>query len=345
MNFKQSLKTKPKLYALLKFALTLPLLLVVVILCSVAPKTSNNTFIVLDGDEKAVYSSACISTSEFVSESELTLPEDKYFDMPEKAENGMAVINVLNKNVINATIDGVPRTLYAIEGTSVSKLLSDYNITLDHDDTISVSLNSPASDGLYFELKRIVFEQVEEFVEIPFSTKKIPSKNLNRGTSKTVEAGKPGSKKRIFEVKSENGKEVSRKLLSETVVTPPTNKIVEYGTREVVNSGTVVTKSGEKLEYKNVMKMTATAYTTERTSDKITATGKVARVGLVAVDPKVIPLGSRLYITSSDGKSWVYGTAVAADTGVRGKKIDLFFNTYKECINFGRKSATVYILK
>ena len=341
MKFEKELSKK----TIIKNTVAVSLVLVVLILCAAAARANSNIFVVLEGESRAIYNSSKNATTDFLAETELTLPESKYFDMPESAENGIAVINILNKNIITATIDGEVRTLYAIEGITISDLLADYGITLGPDDILSVPLDSSASDGLSFELKRVVFKTVEEFAEIPFSTKKRPSANLNRGTSKTVEDGKNGSKKRIFEVKTENGKEVSRKLISETVVTPPTDKIVEYGTKEVVNSGVVVTKSGERLEYKNVMKMTATAYTTERTSDKITATGKVAKVGLVAVDPKVIPLGSRLYITSSDGKSWIYGTAVAADTGVRGKKIDLFFDTYKECINFGRRSATVYILK
>ncbi len=341
MKFEKELFTKP----IMRYAVIVSLILVVFILCAAAARADSNIFVVLDGENRSIYNSSKNVTTDFLSETELTLPESKYFDMPDKAENGIAVINILDKNVIKATIDGEVKTLYSIEGMTISDLLKDYGITLGPDDIISVPLDSSASDGLEFELKRIVFKTVEEFVDIPFSTKKRPSANLNRGTSKTVEDGKAGSKKRVFEVKTENGKEISRKLISETVITPPTDKIVEYGTKEVINSGFVVTKSGERLEYKNVMKMSATAYTTERTSDKITATGKVARVGLVAVDPKVIPLGSKLYITSSDGKSWIYGTAVAADTGVRGKRIDLFFDTYKECINFGRRSATVYILK
>ncbi len=62
----------------------------------------------------------------------------------------------------------------------------------------------------------------------------------------------------------------------------------------------------------------------------------------MAVDRKVIPLGTRLYIVTNDG--FVYGLSVAEDTGVRGSKVDLYFDTYEECINFGRRGCTVYIL-
>ena len=73
------------------------------------------------------------------------------------------------------------------------------------------------------------------------------------------------------------------------------------------------------------------------------AAGTAVRVGTVAVDKRVIPLGTKMYIVTNDGI--VYGTAVAEDTGVRGDKVDLYFETYQQCINFGRRGCTVYILK
>ena len=195
------------------------------------------------------------------------------------------------------------------------------------------------------EIVRINHISEEKNVDIPYSTEKKPSANMYKGDSRVLQSGKNGSKKQVYEIITTNGNETSRTLLSETVISEPKAKIIEYGTKERETHGTVKAWSGETLSYKKVINMTATAYTTERTSDKITATGQVARVGLVAVDPKVIPLGSKLYIVSRDGKSWCYGTAVAGDTGVKGNTIDLFFNTYKECISFGRRKATVYVLK
>ena len=79
-------------------------------------------------------------------------------------------------------------------------------------------------------------------------------------------------------------------------------------------------------------------------ADYTTATGTFVRVGTVAVDKSVIPLGTRMYIVSNDG-SVVYGLAVAEDTGVRGNIVDLYYETYQECINFGRRGCTVYILE
>jgi len=101
-----------------------------------------------------------------------------------------------------------------------------------------------------------------------------------------------------------------------------------------------------ELRISKVLKVSATAYTTERQTHKKTATGTLARVGAIAVDPKVIPYGTKMYVVAADG-SWIYGNAVAEDCGggIKGNKIDLFFDTYEECINFGVKNAVVYIVE
>ena len=101
---------------------------------------------------------------------------------------------------------------------------------------------------------------------------------------------------------------------------------------------------GETYNYSRVINMRATAYTTENKSWKWTASGTTARVGAVAVDRDVIPLGTKLYIVAADG-SWCYGIATAEDTGVKGNKVDIFLNTYNECIYFGVRDAVVYVLE
>ena len=89
--------------------------------------------------------------------------------------------------------------------------------------------------------------------------------------------------------------------------------------------------------------MTATAYTTGYDGvGTVTASGTAVHVGTVAVDKSVIPLGTRMYIVAG---GIVYGLAVAEDTGVKGSTIDLYYDSYDECIQFGRRSCTVYLLE
>ena len=107
------------------------------------------------------------------------------------------------------------------------------------------------------------------------------------------------------------------------------------------SSNTITTEDGEVLTYTSTMSVEATAYTGGGT----TATGTAARYGAIAVDPSVIPYGTRMYIVSDDGK-WIYGVATAEDCGgaIKGHIIDLYFDDYSTCIQFGRRNCTIYIL-
>lgn len=107
------------------------------------------------------------------------------------------------------------------------------------------------------------------------------------------------------------------------------------------SGNTITTASGDVISYSYSLSVTATAYTGGGT----TATGTAARYGAIAVDPSVIPYGTRMYIVSDDGK-YIYGYATAEDCGgaIKGNIIDLYFDSYDTCIQFGRRSCTVYIL-
>ena len=111
------------------------------------------------------------------------------------------------------------------------------------------------------------------------------------------------------------------------------------------SGSTITTGTGEVLSVKSVLACQATAYTCVGYTGT-TATGTTARVGAIAVDPRVIPLGSRLYVVTDDGQ-YIYGYCTAEDTGgaIKGNIVDLYFNTWDECIQFGRRNCTVYVLE
>ena len=118
-------------------------------------------------------------------------------------------------------------------------------------------------------------------------------------------------------------------------------EIVDYIEDAAIEEQIVETSKGYNGDYVAVMTMEATAYLpTDGSAEGITAMGIPATYGVVAVDPRIIPLGSRVYIPG-------YGEAIAADTGgaIRGYKIDLCMESYSECMNFGRRNVTVYLLR
>lgn len=103
--------------------------------------------------------------------------------------------------------------------------------------------------------------------------------------------------------------------------------------------------NGEVRSFTKVYNMNTTAYNIFPGSTGLTASGTPARHGAVAVDPSVIPLGTELYIQSTD--DWPsYGKAIAEDTGgaIKGNKLDVFYDSYDTVMNFGRRQTVVYIL-
>jgi len=155
--------------------------------------------------------------------------------------------------------------------------------------------------------------------------------------------GKPGESLVTWRVYYRNGKEVRRIKVREEVLEPPQPRIYEIGVHGHIASRGAVGRSGAFRTAK-VLEMHASAYTPHRsgggTGTGRTATGLPAGYGLVAVDPRVIPLGTVLYIEG-------YGMAIAADTGraIRGRKIDLCYATRQQAIQFGRRTVRVHLLR
>lgn len=135
--------------------------------------------------------------------------------------------------------------------------------------------------------------------------------------------------------------------------TQPTTPVEEKDNITVLENGdkinhdkkVIVFANGEVRSFTKVYNMNTTAYNLFPGSTGYTASGTKARHGAVAVDPNVIPLGTELYIQSTD--DWPsYGKAIAEDTGgaIKGNKLDVFYDSYNTVINFGRRETVVYIL-
>lgn len=124
---------------------------------------------------------------------------------------------------------------------------------------------------------------------------------------------------------------------TETIEIP----VEEVPTVEEIPPENVVETPQGYIPYTQVLGMEATAYLpTDGNGAGITAMGIPATYGIVAVDPAIIPLGTRVYIPG-------YGEALAADTGgaIYGYKIDLCMEDYYQAMDFGRRNVTVFVLK
>jgi 3D (Asp-Asp-Asp) domain-containing protein len=172
---------------------------------------------------------------------------------------------------------------------------------------------------------------------IPYRTVTRVGADLRAGTSQTLRPGTTGQRELVFRVVSQDGQEISRKLVSSRVVRKSVTEIVSIGRRGRLASRGYF--SGRKT-----LTMIATGYDPSPASNGGNrsgrgATGLKVGHGVVAVDPRYIPLGTRLYIEG-------YGHAVAGDTGsaIKGNRIDLGQDTRYSAEKVGRRSVVVHIL-
>ena len=228
---------------------------------------------------------------------------------------------------------------------TVREAFEEAGVSVSQTDRIEPNADTVVSDDLNVYVYRVKQQTITIDSEIPFASREVSDSSLEKGKTRIKVKGVNGLKQTTYSVTTENGIEVSREKISETTVKNPVEQVVAVGTKAKQSKKTVTTQGGKKLNYSKKLTVTATAYTAS--SGSRTASGKVAQYGVVAVDPKVIPLGTRLYIESTDdGKSWKYGYCVAGDTGgaIKGNKVDLYYNSQSQCLQFGRRSAIVYVL-
>lgn len=173
--------------------------------------------------------------------------------------------------------------------------------------------------------------------DIPYEVEMRNNDNLPRGRQNVISPGQNGQEKVTYrEIKV--GSETVRQELNREVLSEPVPEIVEVGTGNNLN---MIETSRGFVRYRSARTVEASAYTmAEGSGTGLTSTGVVPYHGVVAVDPDVIPYGTRMYIPG-------YGFAVAADCGgaINGNTIDLFMEDYGDAISWGRRDVTVYFLE
>ncbi len=244
-------------------------------------------------------------------------------------------------------------------GRTAGAILGELGYNPKETDKITPAYTAKVNEFDEITLVRTDEKVMEVVEEIPYESTVRENKSLAAGQRKVIQKGAPGEKKVSYKIYFEDGVEVSREAIQEDIVSDAVAQITEIGPKKTIESyqiasaGTKQTSRSGSLAYSKVISVNATAYDASSCGKSpshpaygITATGRRAGYGIVAVDPSIIPLGTKLYIESADG-SYVYGTAIAADTGgaIKGNRIDLCYNTRSEAIQFGRRPMNVYILK
>lgn len=222
---------------------------------------------------------------------------------------------------------------------SVSSILSLAGIQREENDVVHPGLEEEISDGDIIKIVQVTYAEVSEQQDIPYDTQKREDGSLDAGLTKVYRQGTAGVVSITYEVKYEDGNEVSRNETSRAKIKDPTPLVLLVGSRQVVS------RDGQNIRFHRAIEVSATAYCPcakccGPTAKGTTSTGIPATKGVIAVDPRVIPLGTRVYV---DG----YGYAVAADVGsaIKQNKIDVCFDTHQEALAWGLKKTKVYILR
>jgi resuscitation-promoting factor RpfB len=244
---------------------------------------------------------------------------------PQTLINADMSIEVVQLAPVTVLVDGGTQVVRVQAGEEMrgTAVLTRAGIQLNPLDYTIPPLSQPLQPGQTLQVVRVREEITNHDQPIPYETILQPSGRLEIDQRQLIQAGAPGVARQTVRLRYENGVLVSEIIEAEgQVVIPPQPEIIGYGTQIVVRS--LDTPSGT-LNYWRKVRMRVTSYR-PNTSGKelddpdygITASGLPAGIGVVAVDPKVVPFRSEVYVPN-------YGRAIAGDTGggVLGRWIDL----------------------
>ena len=225
----------------------------------------------------------------------------------------------------------------------VGALLQEEGVVLGKFDDVRPSLEQEVpADGLVRVTRVVVWERTERRPIAEQTIHRFDS-SISPGSSKVVTKGAPGERSVIVRFEQRDGEDITATVLASRVLHKPRPRVVVDGADEYDAFASLAATGIARsiLTAQHAMAMVATAYTAGCAGcSGITAIGRPAGHGIVAVDPGVIPLGTRLFIPG-------YGLAIAGDTGgaIHGNRIDLGFNSLRDAMLFGRREVTVYRLK
>lgn len=274
--------------------------------------------------EKFEFESKAHTVEGFLEENDIEFSGGDYISQPLTAyiSDGMK-IEIDHATNFKITADGKTKEYRTLANT-VSEALKDKNVKVGSNDIVEPGLDELLTKDMKIVIKRVKVKEETREEKIAFKTVTKDDSSLDEGTTKVVNEGVDGKVKVKYKVTYVDGVESSRSEISRETLTAAVDKVVANGTK--------INFDGQSYSRKLVVK--AYAYTGGGT----TAMGTSARVGEIAVDPSVIPLGSEVYIEG-------VGARRAEDTGgnIVGNTIDIYMDTNAECISWGARYVTIYI--
>lgn len=315
-----------------KCVLMLVGLILVALLATGFAQAKKTVHIVADGKVITI-STFKSNAAEALDQADIHLgSKDEYRMSTESLVNG-TTIEVFRAVPVFITHQG-QRTMVVTGKPTVGEVLRQLNYATPNFKPVPgpATRVSPGLNIRVITVKETIIEK-DEVIAYPIVRQ--PDPLIESGLEQVQQEGLDGLKRVTYRIRSEDDEQVSAEVVSEKILKPAVPSLIRSGSRN-----NVATSRGS-LRFRRVLSMEATAYLpSDGEGHGITYSGIPARHGVVAVDPRVIPLGVRVFVPG-------YGVAIAADTGgdIKGNRIDLCMEDDQAAWNFGRRMVKVYILE
>lgn len=286
----------------------------------------------MDGRKEAVLTRAQ-TVGELLWERQIVLrPEDAVFPPLSTPLAPGARVTIVRAISVRVRVDGRLHVLRTLARTP-REVLETAGIRLQRLDRVSPPLDALLADGSEIRVQRVREETQVVRETVPFPVRYQLARALfDRGTE-VIQPGRPGVVEYVYRITRVDGQVVRRERVGQRVIRPAQPRVIRLGRGYIPSRG--------ELRLRPSLVVTASAYAPygDRGVDAVTATGLRARHGVIAVDPRVISLGTVVYVEG-------YGIAIAADTGgaIRGLRIDVCFNSVREALRWGRRRVRIWLL-
>jgi uncharacterized protein YabE (DUF348 family)/3D (Asp-Asp-Asp) domain-containing protein len=237
---------------------------------------------------------------------------------------------------------------------TIGDVLSLEGIALSENEVISANLSSVAYPGMEAAVNTLRYVERVETNLIPYDTVSEPSNLVAIGAVKVAVAGVEGIERMSVIDTIKDGEVIFTEIITYEILSEPVTEQLltglalaePFSKREFDE---IILENGIPVDFEFMLSGRSTAYTAGPTGG--TASGRPLEVGTVAVNPRIIPYGSLLYIVTQCGEI-VYGAAVAADTGAFIYDTDILVDVYKgltddnfaHAVNWGSRQVDVYVI-
>lgn len=338
-------------------------------------KKANKVIVKVDGNEKVYYTTKD-KIGDFLEANgmRITKRDESSHKSSEPIKNGLTL--TINKAFQVAVHNGNKKEKIWFTGGTVKELLKQNDISLGELDKVKPAKGKKVTKDTPIKITHVKKDKKTVKEKIAYETKEREDSNLEKGKKRVIAEGSEGLLVKKYKITKENGKVVNRELIDKKVKQESENRVVAFGTKEEQDlvtlsssssnssansssndnsdassnkdsnssSSNEETKSASNDSNARVIYMSASAYTADCGGcSGNTATGINLNANphkkVVAVDPDVIPLGSKVWVEG-------YGYAIAGDTGgnIVGNRIDLHFASEAAALNFGRRTVKVKVL-